>query len=202
MKRVGAVIVVALCALPAHGDQKHFVLNQVQEHVLTPIDSLPTRESIETVFSTADPVVELAQIATAPTDGSMVPDFGVRLRAIRSLPQFCPTPCDDTLAHDTLVAIIQSIPATDQTGQSILRLRAAIESLGVAKSGDPNDVSLLVPLLDHQSRDIRAATARALRDLCDPDAILPLRARLQIETIGQVSLAISAALRDLGQCSP
>ena len=197
MKRRAALVLVALCALPAHGDQQQMQLTQGLIHALTPIDSMPTRDSLETVFANQDPVVGLARIAQDDDE-----DFGIRLRAIRSLPLFCPTPCDNTLAHDTLVTIIQSTPASDQTGKSILRLRAAVEALGAAKSGDPNDVPLLAPLLDHQSRDIRAAAARALRDLCDPDAIAHLRARFQTETIGQVKLAISTALRDLGQCSP
>ncbi len=86
-----------------------------------------------------------------------------------------------------------------------LLLRAAIEALGAAglgnQGGDPNDVAVLVPFLDNTSRDIRAATARALSDLCDTQAIVPLRTRYLGETVPQVRLAISAALRDLAQCS-
>jgi hypothetical protein len=167
-------------------------------HALSPIDSLPTKESLELVFANEDPLVELSEIAQDTTK-----DFGIRLRAIRALPHFCPTPspCDGTLAHDTLVAMIGAISPTDLDGKTLLELRAAIEALGVAKSGDPNDVTLLVPLLDHASRDIRAATARALRDMCNTQAIVPLRTRYQSEQVAQVRLAISTALRDLGQCS-
>jgi hypothetical protein len=104
-----------------------------------------------------------------------------------------------------LVQILASISPADQAGTSILLLRATIESIGVAKSGDPNDVSRLTPFLDNLSRDIRAATAFALRDLCNSQAITPLRNRYNIELgstgVPQVRLAISAALRDLGQCS-
>jgi HEAT repeat protein len=82
-----------------------------------------------------------------------------------------------------------------------LLLRAAVEALGIARTGNPDDVPRLVPYLDHPSRDIRAATARALRDMCNTGAIVPLRTRYQNEQVDQVRLAISTALRDLGQCS-
>lgn len=196
MKHAGIVVGLALCTLPARGAQE--VLAPSVQYALTPIDSLPTRQELETVFANQDPVLRLSQIAQDPTA-----DFGVRLRAIRALPQFCPlTSCNNTMLHDTLVALIGSVAPGDRGGQTLLMLRAAVEALGVAKSGDPNDVSLLVPLLDNPSRDIRAATARAMRDLCDGAAIPPLRARYQNEPLEQVRLAISAALRDLGQCSP
>ena len=80
----------------------------------------------------------------------------------------------------------------------LLRVRAAIEALGVA-TRIPSDVDLVVPFLDNSSRDIRAATAGALRDMCITQAIGPLRARYQHEQVAQVRLAISEALRDLGQ---
>ena len=63
-----------------------------------------------------------------------------------------------------------------------------------------DDVGLLVGLLDHASRDIRAATARALRDLCNSNAVVPLRMRYTVEPTEQVKLAISDALRILEQC--
>ena len=84
-------------------------------------------------------------------------------------------------------------------GSPVLLLRAAIETLG--PMGVASDVGVLVPLLDHISRDIRAATARALRDLCNTQAITPLRVRYAKEQTDQVKLAISEALRILDQCT-
>ncbi|MBA3817864.1 MAG: HEAT repeat domain-containing protein [Deltaproteobacteria bacterium] len=196
MRRLGAIAVVALCALPAaHGDQP-IALTPNVIHALTPIDSIPTKDELQTVLP-VDTVSRLAQIAL---DGTV--DFGVRLRAIRALPQFCPVgSCARTIPHDTVRALIEGSDPAEHSGQPVLLLRAAIEALGAARSGDPNDVAVLVPFLDNTSRDIRAASARALRDLCNSQAIVPLRTRYLGETVPQVRLAISAALRDLAQCS-
>jgi len=187
----GAAIGLALCALPAHGDGTQ--LDTPILHALTPIDALPSREDLFEVF--ADPTVELAKIALDDTA-----DLGVQLRAIRSLSQFC-TACGTAAPRNTLATVISRIPLTDRSGPAILRLRGGIEALGAARSGDPDDVPLLIPFLDHGSRDIRVAAARALRDLCDARAIVPLRARYQQETVAQVKLVLSAALRDLDNCS-
>jgi hypothetical protein len=193
MKRVAApALLVLLCALPVQGSVP---LDTRILHGLTPIDSVPTKEDLADVFRNADPVTELAAIAT---DADA--DLGVQLRAIRALAQYCDQ-CQNALPHAVLVEVIQGVAPGDHSGSAILRLRAGIEALGAAKSGNTGDVPLLVPFLDSSSRDIRVATARALRDLCDTRAIVPLRARYQEETVAQVRLAISAALRDLGNCS-
>jgi HEAT repeat protein len=132
------------------------------------------------------------------------------LRAIRALPQFCtaqlPHCKDDSDAAMSPVRtavrdVINSVAPTDRDGRSLLRLRAGIEALGAVGSGEQSDVDTLVAFLGHPSRDIRYATARALRDLCIQTAITPLRNRYDEETVPQVSLAISAALGDLAQCS-
>ena len=102
------------------------------------------------------------------------------------------------MAH-TSVATVITATATAHDGSQVLLLRAAIETLGTMRVS--SDASTLQPLLDHPSRDIRAATARALRDLCNNQAITPLRARYSVEMTDQVKLAISEALRILGQCS-
>ena len=46
----------------------------------------------------------------------------------------------------------------------------------------------------------RLRPIRALRDLCNSSAVFPLRTRYTAETTDQVKLAISEALRILGQC--
>ncbi len=84
-------------------------------------------------------------------------------------------------------------------GGQLLTLRAAIETLGQLKWNHPATFTVIEGFLDHPNRDVRATTALALRDLCNSSAIQPLRTRLQHEATGQVQLAISAALRVLGQ---
>ncbi len=196
MTRSGLAIVVALFVLPSRG-----VTGEVPEpseleiQTLTPIDSIPTKEEIVSNVAGPDRVGRLEELALNP-----IVDFGVQLRAIRAIPHFCVAPCSGA-PRDALVNILSKISPNDHSGRTILRLRAVIEALGVARTGDPTDVARLVPFLDNASRDIRAATARALRDLCHTNAIVPLRARYQHEQVDQVRLAISEALRDLDQCS-
>jgi hypothetical protein len=194
MNRAGLVLVVAVFGVPAAVTGEVPQPSELEIQTLTPIDSLPTKEELVTNVTGPDQVARLEELALNPTV-----DFGVQLRAIRAIPHFCVAPCSGS-PRDALINILQKVPA-DRAGRTLLRLRAVIESLGVAKSGAPADVDLLVPYLDDASRDIRAATARALRDMCQTNAIVPLRARYQHEQVDQVRLAISAALRDLDQCS-
>jgi HEAT repeat protein len=199
---VGVIAILGLCALPAHGGDPP---TTPEIHTLTPIDTLPTRDEILNLHP--DPVPRLRELAL---DEQQNADFGVRLRAIRALPQFCnsvPSCQGDTDAnmHPSRAAIrevISSVSPSDRDGRTILRLRAGIESLGSVKSAKQSDVDLLIPFLGHSSRDVRAATARALRDICLPTAEAPLRNRYDEEAVTQVRLAISAALGDLAVCSP
>ena len=74
------------------------------------------------------------------------------------------------------------------------------ESLGIV--GQPEDVAVVVPLLDkEESRDVRAAAAYALRDIGSSAATGPLRVRLAKEKTEQVKFAISDALRVLAGTS-
>ena len=196
------VLVLCLCTL-ANGNPPAPSTLEIQ--TLTPIDSVPPLAEIVNIAG-PDPVSRLRDLAL---DGSGATDFGVRLRAIRALPQFCtavPTcrELDDANMHPARLAVRDVIASVRSTtnGQSILQLRAAIESLGVIKSTRQSDVDLLVPFLEHTNRDIRATTARALRDLCLVSATQPLRTRYQQEQVAQVQVAISAALGELDVCSP
>jgi len=201
MRRLPAtMIVLALCALPARGADPP---SSVELHALTTIDAAPTMAELIDIAG-PDPVGRLRDLSLSSTT-----DFGVRLRAIRALPQFCNTipsckDAGDLAPHPARLAVLDilaGISPTDSDGKSILRLRAAIEALGAVKSGQQSDVDRLLPFLDHQNRDIRTTTARALRDLCLGTAVTPLRTRYEQESIAQVRLAISAALGDLQQCS-
>jgi hypothetical protein len=177
------------------------------QNTLTTIDQVPTRAQLDQAFSLDQkpPLQTLVTIAT-DTDPAMpgTPlniDIGIRLRAIHALAKYCTTsPCAPTdAAHQSIASVIAATRMAT-SGSEVLILRAGIETIGLMKVA--GDVSTLIPLLDHPSRDIRAATARALRDLCNPQAKTSLTHRYNNEMTDQVRLAISEALRILtGQCS-
>ncbi|CAN5805706.1 hypothetical protein BH11MYX3_BH11MYX3_04070 [soil metagenome] len=201
MRLLGTACVLAFAlALPARGDVT-FQLTQPVINTLTPIDSLPSSQQINTAFnnSPSEALANLQQLAY-PTN---FVDRGVQLRAVRALIHYCATtPCSfSDPAHDTLRQIATNPKYRDsRSGSDLLVLRAAIESRGVLRV--PLDVDILEPQLQHPSRDIRAAVARALRDLGNTHAIALLRARYNIEDTEQVKIAISDALRVLGQPVP
>jgi hypothetical protein len=188
---------VALCVLPARGNVTQ--LPQTVVNALTPIDTLPTKSQLNDVFAPDQALDRLKIIVTDPNQ-----DFGIQLRAIRALPAYCPIPpikcLPGTLAHDTLIQLIDAYPTSPHAPQDTLRLRAAIEALGIARSGDQFDVAKLTPHLNHANRDVRAAVARALGNICNTQADTALRNRYTVEPTEQVKLAISTALRDLKQC--
>jgi hypothetical protein len=186
-----AGIVLAI-ALTAHGETTQEPPMIVD--VLTPLDSVPSSDDLNHVFGTpSDAVSQLRAIAMDPNA-----DVGLQLRAIRALAQYKASDLGSSLAHDTLVAVFTNPRyATANIDSDLLVLRGTIESLGACPDKQPTDVDLLVPMLDHQSRDIRATTARALRDLGNTNAINPLSQRLQSEQVPQVRFAISEALRVL-----
>ena len=197
MRAIRAVVALFAIAVVARAgvSGNAVTLSQAQENELTPIDSLPTPAQLDVAFQ-GQALTELTAIAAA--DGN---DVGVRLRAIYALVNYC-SPCTVTdAAHQTLVGLI-SDNANVLSGSQLLILRAAIETLGPLQIA--TDVQVLAPLLDHPSRDIRATTANAMSDLCSSTAIQPLRVRYSEETVPQVQLAISQALRLLQAppCSP
>jgi len=199
MKLLGAACASVFALGIAFGDTA-LQLSNPQYDTLTPIDSVPSSQQITTVFnnSTGDALVGLQALANPPPMSN--PDRGVQLRSVRALIHYCATsPCaENDPAHVTLLAIANDAVYRDaRSGSELLVLRATLESLGVLQI--PSDLNILVPQLQHPSRDIRATAARALRDLGNTQAIGPLRARLTIETVPQVKTAISDALRVLGQ---
>jgi HEAT repeat protein len=175
-------------------------LTQTALDVLTPIESSESSDQLTLVFgggsgSAAETtaVTALVGIASDPTQ-----DLGVQVRAIRDLGEY-PEPS----SHAELVSLLQAVPATKQ-GVTVVLSRAAIEAFGALAAiggSQPGDTGYLVPLLGHASQDIRAATANALGNLCDPSAIQPLRNQLGQETVPQVQYAISEALGVLGGCA-
>jgi len=191
----GAVVVAATVALASGSTSLE------QQNALTPIDTVPTRQQIDFAFkdSSQTPLQNLSVIAT-----EVGADVGVRLRAIHALAKYCAAnPCTTgDVAHQSLVTVI-SANAHETSGSHVLLLRAAIETIGVMRVGADADYLLTQSLLDHPSRDIRASTARALQEICssNPAVANALRFRYSHELTEQVKLAISEALRILGQCS-
>jgi HEAT repeat protein len=197
---LGVASVVALCALPARGGSGSSQLSVSALHVLTSIDSLPSKDELVTVFA-PDPALDRLKQIIGPASSE---ELGVQLRAIRALPQFCVANCaPGDAAGDAIRQVITTTPLQPDPdpvtrAHDLLRLRAAIEALGIAKV--QQDEALLAPLLEHPNRDVRVTTAKALRALCNKAAIVPLRARYANELVPQVRLAISAAIGDLGTC--
>ena len=179
-------------------------LSQQQQNALTAIDTVATPNQLGSAFN-GQPLPGLATIAQ---DGSA--DIGMRLRAIHALTFYCPLRNDGTgnqvqmcEAGDTVLeALIQNVTAGAgaRVGTDLLLLRASVESLGKVGQHDPRPYPLVLQLLGHASRDMRATAAHALGDLGDCDAELPLRQRFQQESSDQVKLAISDALRALAAC--
>ncbi len=185
-------LVAALAALPAHGEG---ALSPQILYTLTSIDTAPTKQDLESVLASPDNELSLLRQYSLGTGF----DFGMRLRAIRAIPHFCPGQMAE--CRNAILAVLDDSAGTP--GQQILRKRAAIEALGAARTGDDEDVPLLVGYLADGSRDLRVAAVRALRDLCNPAAIGPLRQRRLVPAeVDQVKLAIDEALAVLAQCGP
>jgi HEAT repeat protein len=189
-------ILLGLCALPAQG-QRAEIAPQVK-YALTSIDTPPTKQDLEFILESPDNELSVLRQYANGTDV----DFGVRLRATRAIPQFC---AEQMGCRDAIIAVFNDITATDSStprGQQLLRKRAAIEALAAVRSGHPDDVPLLLGFLRDPSRDIRVAAARALRDLCDPDAIGALQQQRAMERVVQVRKTIDEALEAIAQCGP
>lgn len=201
MKR--AIVIVTVVVAAGIGASPSQPLSPQQQNELTTIDELPTQDQLTTTFGSGSGSSEAATQLAAVADDTSPMNVGVRLRAIRSLASFCPPPsgqttgCDpNSTAHQTLWALIGA-NGSASAGSDLLTLRAAIEAIGQLQVGD--DFSVVQNFLDHPNRDVRATAAFALRDLCDTRSVQALRTRLQHESSAQVQLAISAALRVLGQ---
>jgi len=173
------------------------------QNVLTLIDAVPLPSQLDSAFCSPAPCTDHAAasqgLAAIATDNGAIdaPTRNARLHAISALATYCTMPCDSAdPAHAALVSIIQNTTA-ESTGFDAVVLRAAIEALGPQRV--QTDLPLLVNQLQNPSRDIRAAVAHSLRDLCNTNAIAPLRQQQQNETSDQVKQAITEALRVLGQ---
>jgi len=153
--------------------------------LLSGIDFIPTRASLDAALG---PGAESDLIAIARGIAVEAADPGVRIRAYRALSLY-PGPA---IESELRAAILEHAAGVEV---EMLYLRAAVDSL--VELAGPDAVDDLVPLLDHASRDVRASAAFGLGDTGSDDAVPPLRARLSVEQVGQVRLAIAEALREL-----
>jgi hypothetical protein len=174
-------------------------LTPPQLDALSGLDVVITQPLIEGAFD-PDPVDELIALAHNTGKGT---DTGVRLRAFRALSLY--PEAEAVLAADILAASTDGTGTEAATpGERILLLRAQIEALGELERslGASTYYDVLLKHLGHQSRDIRAATADALRVMGATGAIDALYDRLNVETSEQVELAINRALRELSPLQP
>lgn len=153
--------------------------------LLSGIDFIPGRTSLDGVLGDN----ALSDLVTLARGQDEVTDPGMRLRAYRALALYPGATADAALRE----AITEHAQAA--SGVDTLYLRAAIRSL-VAVSG-ASSIDAIAEVLDHPSRDVRAAAATALGASDSAEAIPLLRDRLAVETVDQVELAIAAALRRL-----
>lgn len=195
-----AALGLAVLVGPARGDDitPDALPTTLELQMLTRMDSVPTRDEV----IAATTISRLRGLAT-----SADVDLGLQLRAIRALTHYCEPDCQpddagDHPAHAAILDIVRTLDPDTRTPSALLRLRAAIEALGLLHSGTDEDVATLIEYLGDASRDIRTTAVRALRETCNPMAIGPLRIRHSVEPVPQVKHAISSALRDLAQCTP
>jgi hypothetical protein len=151
------------------------------------VDYVPTREALDAVIGEA-PALTLIALATAD-DGELDP--GVRLRALRALEHY---PGNDT--ELALTTSIESLAGAN-SGIDTLYLRAELRSLAVVAGEDA--IEIVAPSLGHANKDVRAAAATALGATGSADAKPWLYERLEVEDDAMVELAISAAIRALGE---
>jgi HEAT repeat protein len=155
--------------------------------LLSAADEAPTRERLDEVLGDA-PLAELKQIAADDTL-----DLGIRLRATRALGLY-PSIEARAALHQAMSERGDCVrDGAAVTGTPSLFMRAALEALGAMH--DPLDVPRIAACLQANSRDLRVAAARALRDLGASTAVCPLQERRAVETVPQVQSAISEALR-------
>jgi hypothetical protein len=193
MRAKAPLSLALLAGLVASASGHAVILTPQQRNTLTQLDTLPSRDQLNSVHET--PQAAVTTLRGVALDGA---DPAVQIRAIRALVQYCAAPCPaDEEPHLTLVTLMTEPRYRDaRSGSDVLVLRAAIEALGLLQVAE--DIDLLIPQLTHPSRDIRAAAAHGLRDLGNPAAIDALRARLPDEiAVKQVYIAIEDALRVL-----
>jgi HEAT repeat protein len=161
--------------------------NQDLLEILSGVDFVPPKARIDSVLGANAPA-DLIAIARNPVE-----DEGLRIRAYRALSLYS--------EQQTIDALVEAIPdhgedaegELNTTGIETVYLRAAMRSLAVVAG--QQGVVHITPMLDHTSRDVRAATAHALAICGSLDAVPLLRQRLLAEEVPQVRVALEEAIR-------
>ena len=192
--RIGALLVIVACVVVALATSGAHPLTSSATDALTAFGEVTTRRQLDLHLG-PDTFEHVAEVARDPSA-----DFGMRLRAIGALPLFCvPRPCAGTPPHLVARDLLARDPVSTD-GRQVLRVRAAVEAIGLMRSGALDDAAAVSSLLNDPSRDVRAAAAHALANLCDTTALPALRARYTSEQVDQVRVAISNALRTFDTC--
>ncbi|HEY4238434.1 MAG TPA: HEAT repeat domain-containing protein [Kofleriaceae bacterium] len=216
MRRAWPLVLVCAAALPARSDRSvlstgattrpgtTYALSMIDIEALTPVDATPDLTAIDSLFRDGGgAMLNLIAAATDPQG-----DVGVAIRAIRTLPAYCANQLDPSVSeacatnsepHDTLAGVVTTY-RDDHSMAGLMKLRSAIEAIGLTRSSDPNDVALLEPLTQHDSRDIRAAAATALGNVCNTSAQSWLQQRVSQEQSLQVQASLAIAIRKLQAC--
>lgn len=178
-----AVAAVAVLEATSHTGPLVASAEAPSEQLLELLNGIDFVPDTSTLPSGAEDDIRSLAADTAPTDP------GLRIRALRALSHY---PGAETTT--VLESAIDDY-AGFNTGIETLYLRAAMRAL--AKVDGSGATPKLSPLLNNASRDVRASAAESLAISGDPQAILILRQRLNIEQVPQVRLAIAEAIRQL-----
>jgi hypothetical protein len=184
-----------LSALPARGDDVSPSAEQIQ--LFMALDAPPAVASLD-----------LDHLKVIANQESI--DSWVGIRAISALADFCAPALTQACTSDVHTVLSNLVlaagPVGPASGVPVLRLRAAVEALGVARIVTAPDVDALTKLLQQSpSRDVRATVARTLGTICN----LPPATRVEVtdtltklkDPIDQVRIEVFAAVQALVQCT-
>ncbi len=168
--------------------------NSDLSEILSGVDFVPQKGDLDIILGASAPE-DLISIAENPSE-----DPGVRIRAYRALAHYPGVATKEALAS----AIREHSDGEDSDGTPValasigvdtILLRAAMTSLATIAGADA--VDRIQEMLNHDSRDVRAAAARALAVTGSADALPYLYERRDIEQVMQVRFAIEEAIRIL-----
>lgn len=166
--------------------------NSALVEILSGVDFVPSPGDFDAILgeNALDDLIAIAK------DSSV--DAGVRIRAYRALSHYPGVAAEEALAdaidkYSVLEEEDGTTIALASTGVDTILLRSAMDSL--AAIAGANAVDRIGDMLDHHSRDVRAAAARALAVTGSADALPYLFKRRDIEEVMQVRLAIEEAIR-------
>ena len=126
MRALAIVLACGIAATVAFATGTTENLSPRVRDTLTAIDTVPSRDALNHAFK--DMGGALTNLSSIAKNKDV--DVGVRVRAIHALAKYCPSPCSDTdPAHASLKTIIETT-SNESTGESVVLLRAAIETIG------------------------------------------------------------------------